>query len=616
MMRLLPAKPVLRTAITTSDKALELLVRTLCFIESDFQRQLRPQTVPMSSYCDSKLPVPFRILRHVMSEMNPISADDTGALTPATTPTPRSRWQRAKFLLRAIEVRLRFIALFVAIGLLMTYWRTLENYWDRFTRPSTRAFSATDNTEYYCPMHPSVVRPGLEANGSVPNCPICGMPLSKRTKGEPPLLQPGVVARVQLSPNRIQLAGIKTVPAAYLPLKKVVRAVGYVEHDESRRSEIVARASGYVEKLYVDKPFMEVQAGDPLAEIYSPELYSSVQELQLAQKHGSADLVASARKRLKLLGIDDTEIDEALRASQSAARLLIRSPQSGHVIEKNVVEGSAVERGATLFEIADISRVWIEADVFETDLAFLHEGQTLQATVEAFPGRVFDGEIALIYPELNTETRTNRVRINLDNPEQLLRPGMYATVTIESLASETEPFRTRLASHVKPAGATDKELITFQKSCPVTGAKLGSMGPPIKTQVGDETVFLCCAACEKPLHENTEHHMAKLAPPPTGAVLAIPEQAVIDTGSSKIVYVEREPGVFEGVEVELGPRMGGYYPVLAGVTPGDKIAAAGSFLLDAETRLNPNAASTYFGASGAATSGESGAPPTEPKHEH
>jgi Cu(I)/Ag(I) efflux system membrane fusion protein len=536
---------------------------------------------------------------------------------PASTlPSSKSRWQRTKFLLRAIEVRLRFIALFVAIGLLMAYWRTLENYWDHFTRPSTQAASAARNTEYYCPMHPNVVRPGLEPNGSVPNCPICGMPLSKRTKGEQPTLPPGVTARVQLSPERIQLAGIKTVAAAYLPLKQVVRAVGYVKHDESRLSEITSRVSGYVEKLYVDKPFMEVKAGDPLAEVYSPELYSGIQELLLAQKHGADDLVASSRKRLELLGISATEIDEALFATDRTARLLIRSPQTGHVVKKNVVEGAAVERGMTLFEIADISRVWIEADVFETELAFLHEGQKLQATVEAFPGREFEGEIALVYPELNIESRTNRVRISLDNPEQLLRPGMYASVTIEAPISESEPFRTRLASLSKPAGATDEELIAFQKTCPVTGARLGSMGPPLKVKVGEEAVFLCCQACEKPLQENTEQHMAKLAPPPTDAVLAVPEQAVIDTGTSKVVYVEREPGMFEGVEVVLGPRSGGYYPVLAGLSPGDQVAAAGSFLLDAETRLNPNAASAYFGASGHTTNGDPSTPEPAPQHQH
>jgi Cu(I)/Ag(I) efflux system membrane fusion protein len=535
-----------------------------------------------------------------------------------TNPTiiPRSRWQRVKFILRAVEVRLRFIALFVAIGLLMVYWPTLEYQWDRFTRPYRETAVAASGTEYYCPMHPSVVRPGLEPNGAVPSCPICGMPLSKRKRGEAPTLPVGVVARVQLSPERIRLAGIKTVAATYMPLKKVVRAVGYVEHDQSRRSEIVSRVSGYVEKLYVDKTFIEVQEGDPLAEIYSPELFSSVEELRLAKKHAAVDLVASSRKRLSLLGISDGEIDEALSATGDRARLLIRSPQTGHVVEKNVVEGAAVERGATLFKIADITRVWIEADVFESDLSFLREGQEIRATVEALPGRVFNGAVALIYPELNSATRTNGVRISFDNPDLLLRPGMYAAVTFEIPIGETEPFRAHLRSEQKPAATSDEQLIALQKVCPVTGAKLGSMGHPIKTKVNDTTVFLCCEKCEKLLQADTETQMARLAPPPTGTVLAIPQEAVIDTGSSKVVYVERAPGMFEGVDVELGPRMGGYYPVLAGLSPGDNVAAAGSFLLDAETRLNPATASTYFGASGTAADGATPSPTAGPQHAH
>jgi Cu(I)/Ag(I) efflux system membrane fusion protein len=173
-----------------------------------------------------------------------------------------------------------------------------------------------------------------------------------------------------------------------------------------------------------------------------------------------------------------------------------------------------------------------------------------------------------------------------------------------------------LASEQNPAVETDEVLIARQKICPVTGAKLGSMGQPVKTKLGDETVFLCCEACEIPLQAETKKHMARLAPPPTGTVLSIPQQAVIDTGSSKVVYVEREPGVFEGVKVELGPRMGGYYPVLAGLSPGDNVAAAGSFLLDAETRLNPATASTYFGASGTADDGAAPSRTAGPQHEH
>jgi Cu(I)/Ag(I) efflux system membrane fusion protein len=531
----------------------------------------------------------------------------------SSTEGQKNRWAKIKFFLRAIEVRLRFIGVFVGIGLLMAYWTTLESYWDRWTRPAISATASASDTEYYCPMHPNVIRPGLEPNGAVPGCPICGMPLSLRKKGEVPELPEGVLTRVQLSPERVQLAGVKTVPVTYMPLTQEVRTVGHVEYDDARLAEIVTRVGGYLEELFVDKTFEHVDEEQPLAEIYSPDLYSSVQELLLAKRHNAGDLMDSARQRLKLLGVNDTEIDEALEGGDAKARLVIRSPLSGQVIEKNVVQGASVEAGAVLFKIADLSTVWIEADVYERDLPFIQPGQEIEAQVDALPGTTFSGEVSLIYPELNVETRTNRIRILVDNKDLLLRPGMFATVFIRTPISETEPFKSEVVkNHERSQDTDDATLISLQKVCPVTGLKLGSMGHPIKININDQAVFICCEGCKTPLLDSPAEYLAKIAPPPADAVLSVPEQAVIDTGSQKVVYVEREPGVFEGVEVKLGPRMGRYYPVMSGLSAADKVAAAGSFLIDAETRLNPAAASAYFGASGTAngSSSEAGATST------
>jgi YHS domain-containing protein len=191
---------------------------------------------------------------------------------------------------------------------------------------------------------------------------------------------------------------------------------------------------------------------------------------------------------------------------------------------------------------------------------------------------------------------------------------MFATVRVRTPLSETEPFKTQIAQRQQPPESADEAtLVAFQQTCPVTGLALGSMGAPIKVTAGDRTAYLCCAGCEEAFHANPDAYFAKLDAPPTDAVLSVPEQAVIDTGQHSVVYVEREPGVFEGVEVTLGPRSGGFYPVIGGLAVGDRVAAAGSFLLDAETRLNPAAASAYFGASGgpssdpAATGGTNGA---------
>ena len=517
------------------------------------------------------------------------------------------RWRKLSFTLKAIEVRLRFVGILVLIGLVFGYWDTLRNHWDKWTRPGAAAVALDSDTEFYCPMDPQVVRDSLEPDGSIPNCPICGMPLSKRKKGEAAELPAGVLSRVELSPERVNMAGIATEAVSYEPLVREVRTVGYVTYDEAKLSEVVTRVGGYVEKLYVDETFQTVAEGDPLAAVYSPALYQAAQELVLLQGGTLDNLVGIAREKLRLLGISDKEIDEIRKTGKTDARLVIRSPQSGHVLRKNVVEGSRIEEGQTLFELADLSTVWIEADVYEGDLALLREGQKVEATVEAYPGRIFTGTVALIHPHLERVTRTNRVRFELENPGHVLRPGMYATVLLTTPVAETEPFRSEIAGRqAPPPGADPAALIAWQEDCPVTGLKLGSMGKPLPVSVAGETVYICCKGCEDKLKKSPDEYLAKLAAPPTDAVLTVPQTAVIDTGERQIVYVERDHGVFEGVEVELGPRAGDRYPIVSGLSPGDKVASAGSFLIDAETRLNPAAASAYFGATGGPQSGKAG----------
>jgi multidrug efflux pump subunit AcrA (membrane-fusion protein) len=460
--------------------------------------------------------------------------------------------QKAWLVFLVIMKRVRFILILLAVGMFIGYWDTIKNYWDKYTRPrAVAARRLAPDQEFFCPMHPQVVQSDYEPNGEVPKCPICGMPLSVRKKGETLPLPEGITGRVQLSPERIQMAGIQTVAVGYRPLTRQTTTVGYVTFDESRLSRVTSRVSGYVEKLYIDQTFSTVRQKDPLAEIYSPELYSAAQELLLAsQRQDLADLAAGARMKLSLLGVGEQEIHAILASGQASPRLVIRSPQSGYVMAKNVVAGSRVETGMTLLEVADLSAVWVEAEIYEKDIAFLQPGQKVKASVEAFPNRVFTGTLALIYPEVDPATRTNRVRFALENPQHELRPGMFATVTINTPLEAVEPFKTLAAPRVE--------------------------------------------------------------------FLVVPERAVVDSGTKKVVYVERAPGLFEGVEVQLGPPVGDYYPVIQGLDPGDRVAAAGSFLIDAETRLNPAAASTYFGASGGPRSGSgtvAPAPTGEPRSE-
>jgi Cu(I)/Ag(I) efflux system membrane fusion protein len=248
----------------------------------------------------------------------------------------------------------------------------------------------------------------------------------------------------------------------------------------------------------------------------------------------------------------------------------------GHVIKKYQVEGEYVEEGARLYDIADLSTVWIEAQIYEDELAFLRLKQPVSATTNAFPTQKFPGEVAFIHPHLDRTSRTIRVRFDVDNPQHDLRPGMYATVTLGVPAGQLELLlKAATAEWVKGTSLDTLGRGLFSPAGPIAPAGLG---PALNM------------ARERALLQR-------------GLVLAVPERAIIDTGSRKVVYREYLPNVFEGVLVEVGPRMVGpdktavLYPVVHGLEPGDKVVTTGSFLIDAETRLTSGASSTYFGAS-------------------
>ena len=491
----------------------------------------------------------------------PEPIDEGGLRAPPGLTGWRKAWWWFDFIILVKLARLRFIGILAVIGIVITQWDTLVAYYDRYTRPAKAASVASSDVEWFCPMHPTVVR-----DSGKEKCPVCFMPLSKRKKGDvhEEALPPGVVNRVQLSPYRVVLAGVGTWEVGCVPLSKQISAVGFIEFNERGQRKVSARVKGRIDKLYVNETGAIVDEGDLLAEIYSPELYSGMRELLLAAKSGSKEMAASSRERLRLLGISEDQLDDLLTSGKANTHLKIRSPISGHVIEKYVVEGQYVDEGSPLYDVADLSSVWIQAQVYEDDFPFLpqaqshkplpaesREGMLVTATSRAFPNEPFLGTLSFIYPHVDEATRTVTIRCELKNPEHKLRPGTTATVTLE----------------VPP-----RELEMLQKA---------AGNDPERNEKLDE-----------------------------GLILAVPESAVIDTGSQRIVYRESSPNVFEGVKVELGPRMIGpgdamFYPVLSGLAPGERVVAAGSFLVDAETRLNPAAGSIYFGGSGGSKSGGS-----------
>jgi len=501
-------------------------------------------------------------------EDTPVEVADTikvnaGLITPAPELTGR---QKLWLVGLVIMKRVRFIAILAGVGLFICNWDAVKSHWDRWTHPrATANRELPPGQEFFCSMDPQVVRTTYEPNGDVPGCPICGMPLSIRVQGQKEELPAGITGRVALTSERVQMAGIKTVTVGYRRVVRQTKTVGYVTYDESRLSRVVSRVGGYVERLFVDKTFTMVHKGDRLAEIYSPEFYSAAKELILARRFGVSRDVADSEKLL-LLGVSEAELREIADSKEPPTRLVIRAPQSGFVVEKKVVAGASVEAKMTLFELADLSTVWVEAEVYENDIAFLQPGQKVAATVETYLNRTFPGELTSIYPRVEATTRTNRIRVRLENANNELRPGMYAAVTIDTPLETIEPYKT-------------------------LAAKTARMIPVGRTGDGQT--------------DGTAN--------PRGEFLVVPEQAVVDTGAKKVVYVERKEGLFEGVEVELGPRQDDFYPVLNGLAAGDRVAAAGGFLVDAETRLNPAAASTYFGASGGPQSGSGSPPPITQK---
>ncbi len=333
---------------------------------------------------------------------------------------------------------------------------------------------------------------------------------------------------VHISRAKRQLINVRITTARIVPLVKTVRTVGVVTYDEDRLATVNTKVAGWIDKLYVDYTGMYVRKGQPLAKIYSPELYATQQEylnvLKWAGNGGNrkgnatggpmginrmlasdADsMVAAARQRLELYDIPESEIKRIEATGRPIRDLTIYSPVSGYVVQKDAVAGLKAEPGQTLFNVADLSRVWILADIYEDDLSLVGTGQWADITLGAFPGRVFRARIDYVYPALSGQTRTAKVRFSMPNPGMRLKPQMYSDVLIK---------------------------------------------------------------CD------------------LGRRLAVPASAVIDTGLRQIVYLERGDGNFEPRQITTGVKTDTMVEVLSGLKPGDRVASAGTFLIDSESRL-------------------------------
>lgn len=327
---------------------------------------------------------------------------------------------------------------------------------------------------------------------------------------------------VEIPQEKQRLIGVRTTEVSVRPLQKIIRTVGRVEYDERRLATVNAKVEGWIERLYVDYTGKYVKKGEPLAEVYSPELVATQQEFLNAlrwAKQGSesksgdintmlikdADaIVQAARERLKLWDISDDQIRRVEDSGKAVRTLTIFSPVSGYVVQKMALQGIRVMPGEKLFDVADLSSVWVISDIYEYELPSIKVGETAQIKLSSFPGKDFFSKIDYVYPTLSGETRTAKVRFSLPNPGGQLRPQMFTNVEV-------------------------------------------------KINLGKK--------------------------------LSIPDDAVIDTGTRQIVYVDKGDGYFEPREVMLGIRSEGFREVLMGLKAGEKVASSATFLIDSEAQL-------------------------------
>ena len=322
----------------------------------------------------------------------------------------------------------KVILLGIGIGLLAGLWlgRGCADRRSAAAPASAAAVVAAKPAEVWtCSMHPQIRQP------KPGQCPICGMDLILAVGGEDDPVDG--VREIELSAHAQKLAEVETAPVERRAVAVDIRLAGRIQPDETRTAVIAPRVAGRIDKLYANVLGMPVKAGEPLAELYSPELVSAQQELlQMAKAPGAASLLEAARERLRLWGLTAEQIAGIERDGQVHDHVTFVAPIGGIVLEKDVREGQYVDAGMRLFTVADLSRVWVQLDAYESDLAWLRTGQEVEFEAEAYPGEMFKGAIAFIEPVLDPATRTVRVRADVPNAVGRLKPEMFVRAVVRA----------------------------------------------------------------------------------------------------------------------------------------------------------------------------------------
>lgn len=415
-----------------------------------------------------------------------------------------------------------------------------------------------------CPMHPQIKLPEFGA------CPICGMDLVEMTgAGDDNPRQ------LVMSPASRELARIVSAPVRRKNVTRPVRMVGKVDYNETAVRTISAWVAGRIDRLYVDYTGVRVSEGDHLVWLYSPDLLTAQEELLSAKARlkttageasqflasSNADAYTSSREKLLLWGLTEEQVVEIEERGTANDRVMLTSPSTGVVIEKMLDEGAYVQTGTHIYRIADLTQLWLRLDAYEQDLAWLRHGQQVVVEVEALPGETFEGSISYIDPFIHEHTRTAKVRVNVDNTNGRLKPGMF----VRAVAS----------ARLGLGGAVlDRQL---------AGKWVSPMHPEVVKDGPGQ-----CDVCGMDLVRAEDLGLVPDAPATTERPLVVPSSAVLVTGKRAVVYVE-VPGAdeptYEGREVVLGPRAGDEYMVLKGLEDGERVVVNGAFRIDSSMQI-------------------------------
>lgn len=429
------------------------------------------------------------------------------------------------------------------------------------------ASSSGDTRTYICPMlcTPPQIGPG--------RCPVCEMELVPAASGG----GSSDSQSVQVDPAARRVANIHTAAAKLVPLARTIRAIGELNYDEGSLKTISAYVDGRLDRLYADFTGVVVAKGDHLALVYSPRLYSGQVELLLAKKardgsqsaslqrvvQSNRDMYESTKQRLIELGMTQEQIEQLELADEANSRMHLCAPISGTVIKKYATEGQYVKEGQAIYELADLSTVWLMLELFPEDAATIRYGQKVEAEVQSLPGRVFTGRVAFVDPTVDPVKRTVGVRVVIPNDDDLLRVGDYARATIQ----------VPLADGGSQGNTYDAELANKWIS-------------PRHPHVVESTAGKC-RVCGIDLVPASQFGFTS-EPNMNGEALVVPRSAVLMAGRDSVIYVETEPGRFEIRNVVLGGRSGDQIVVLDGLKEGEEVAVSGNFLIDSQMQLAGN----------------------------